>query len=74
MAPPLDPLGGLQCDTEALTRFVGKLREPDDPEDLAEIGRLLAATTSRANAAFLSSFLPPASTQIDAADAVRDAP
>ena len=68
-----DPLAGLVCDEEPLTRFLPKqLLEPTG-DAAAEIGRLLASTSSHANAAFLASLLPeaPTASPVTTADLVR---
>ena len=58
MPTPVDPLGNLACTNEPLTHFVpNELGEPTE-QDVAEIGRLLAMTKSKANAAFLATLLP----------------
>ena len=68
MARHVDPLGGLACASEQLTRFIPRdLRDPDEA-DRVELSRLLATTSRSANAAFLASLLSSGSSNADEAD------
>lgn len=71
-----DPLGVSSEPTELqLTRFVGKsVAVPEDQDDIAEIGRLLASTNSRANSAFLATLVAPpkAPHPVEEADKMSD--